>query len=79
LLGIGGIEDVKLGMAFDRSESHPQNFGAQTRTTHAEQENVFEAGLSYFFRELLEGVDVRKLLLDDREPSEPVAFVCASP
>src|SRR4029077_7636484 len=45
LRGVGGIQNMKLGMAFDFSKRHAQNFGTETGTSHAQQERVFESSL----------------------------------
>ena len=46
---IGGIEHVQFGEAGDLAEGHRQNFRAQARSAHAQQQNVGEASALYVF------------------------------
>ncbi len=45
LRGIGGIENVQLGEALDLAERQSQDFRAEARAAHAEQQRVLELRL----------------------------------
>ena len=47
LRGVGGVENVQLGVAFDFAKGHAQNFRAQAGAAHAEQKCVLEACFFY--------------------------------
>src|SRR2546427_750516 len=73
------IENMQLGKALDFSKRHTQNFGAEAGAAHAQQKSMLEPRLLHFLGDLLESINVRKLLFGDGEPAEPITFVCATP
>ena len=79
LSGIGGIENVQFGKTLNFSKRHAQNFGAEAGAAHAQQKSMLEARLLHVLGDLLESINVRKLLFGDGEPAEPITFVCATP
>jgi len=70
---------VQLGEALDLAERHPQNFWAQARAAHAQQQCVLEFGFLYVRGDVFQCIDVGDLLLGDTQPAEPVALVRTSP
>ncbi len=73
------IENMQLGITFNLSKSHAQNFGTEAGTAHAQQERMLEACLPHVFGNLLKSVNVRELLFRDGEPAEPITLVSLSP
>src|SRR5258708_6387287 len=79
LRGVGGIENVQLGITFDLSKGHAQNFGTEAGAAHAQQERMLESRLLYVLGNLLQSVYVRELLFGNGEPAEPITLVRATP
>ncbi len=76
---IGGIEHVQSGKPAILPKVISQHFGAQTGTTHAQQQDVGEV----FFLDICDRgaqlVAVSDLVVGDVEPAQPVGFVGAGP
>ena len=54
LIRVGGIEHMQLGMAGRRSQALGQHLGAETRSAHAEEENIAETALAQLLAEVAE-------------------------
>ena len=79
LLGIGGIEHMKLGIAGCRAQACRQHLGAEARAAHAEQQHAGEFLRAYLLGEVLQRRERAQLAIDDIEPAEPGGFVGAGP
>ena len=79
LRGIGRVEDVELGPAGDATEGQLENFGAEARAAHSEQDDVAEARLPDVFGGAAEFVETAELLIHDPEPAEPPRLVPPGP
>ena len=77
--GIGRIEHVQGREVRGPAERHAQNFRAQARSAHPEQQHMLKAAGLHFLRELRQLIVLRDLLIDDIEPAQPVGFVAAGP
>src|SRR5258705_7733067 len=70
---------MKLGKTGHLAECHTEHFGTQTRSAHAQQQNMLKLPLFYFCGKSLQGVEVCKLLVRDRQPAKPVTLVRVAP
>ena len=75
---IGGVEHIELRPARLGAEGFGENLGAETRSPHAQQDDVLEAARFHFGREVFQSLDVRELLLDDAERARPLVFVSSA-
>src|SRR5215472_4916647 len=79
LRGVGRVQDVQHRKTRQVSEGHTQDFRAQTRSSHAEQQHVLKAARLNLLRELLQLIVLSNLLFDDVQPSQPLRFVVPRP
>ena len=76
---IGGIQHEQLRKAVDLSERHPQNFGTQAGSAHAEQQRMLEPRRFHILGDVLQMLLVRQLIFGDAQPAQPVAFIRSGP
>jgi hypothetical protein len=79
LLRVGGIKDVQRGKTVEMSERFRQDFRAQTRSTHAEKQQVGESGVPDFRGKVREPPICLALLVNNVEPAKPLVFVFTCP
>ena len=77
--GIGGIEDVEIGIATLGADERLNDLRRQARATHAEQHDVLHAFCFDLGGEAGEPRDVRPFLRRQGQPAKPSIFVGTSP
>ena len=70
---------MKLGKAFNLSERLADYFRAKARTSHAQQQHVGEARVSYFSREICEATNGLLLFAGDVQSAQPFILVRVRP
>jgi hypothetical protein len=76
---VGRIEYVKLRIAADLSEGLFQHFGTQTRSPHAQQQDIGEARVPGHFGNAGHALDMTQLIIGNPKPAEPLPLVPAGP
>src|SRR6266436_2882793 len=70
---------MQVGIAVDDAERFAENLGAETRSTHAQQQRLSEAFISNFSGKIPESCDGLLLLVNNIEPAQPLIFTFIRP
>ena len=70
---------MQIGVPRDLAECHAKNFWTKAGTSHAQQKSVFKTGAPDLLREASQLCQMRALLLDDVQPTQPIRLIAAGP
>ena len=76
---IGRIEHMKLRKPVDLPERRSDDFRAEARSAHAEEQDMREPGAPDRIAYTDQALDVRELVVRDAEPPKPLRFILAAP